>query len=45
MIKNPPNESVNQWKFVDDMSLLEKCRKNSKSSALEILEDIASEAD
>ena len=44
MINNLANESADRWKFVDDMSLLEKCRRNIKSSAMEILEDVASEA-
>ncbi|XP_065563082.1 uncharacterized protein LOC136029005 [Artemia franciscana] len=44
MINSLTNESANRWKFVDDMSLLKKCRKNTKSSAMEILEDVASEA-
>ena len=44
MINNLANESANWWKFVDETPLLEKCRKKIKSSAMEILEDVASEA-
>ena len=44
MINNLANESANRWKLMDDMSLLKKYRKNIKSSAMEILEDVASEA-
>ena len=44
MINNLANESANRWKFVDNMSLLEKCRRNINSSAIEILEEVASEA-
>ena len=34
MMNNPANGSADRWKFLDDMSLLEKCRKNIKSSAM-----------
>ena len=44
MINNLANESADRWKLVDDMWLLEKCRRNIKSSATEILEDVASKA-
>ena len=43
MVNNFADDSADRWKFVDDMSLLEKCRRNIKSSAMAILEDLASE--
>ena len=44
MINKLTSKSADRWKFVDDMLLLEKCRRNIKSSAMEILEDVASES-
>ena len=45
MINNVANESADRWKFMDDISLLEKGGRNIKSRAMEILKDVASEAD
>jgi hypothetical protein len=44
MVNNLAEDIPLRWKFVDDMTLLEVARKNIKSSPLEILEDIATEA-
>ena len=45
IINGLATEHTDCWKFVDDMSLLEKSfRKNLKSSAMEIMEDISSDA-
>ena len=42
MINNLANELADRWEFVDDIPFLERCRRNIKSSAMEILEDIVS---
>ena len=44
MVNNLAEDIPLRWKFVDDMTLLEVARKNIKSSPLEILEDIATDA-
>ena len=43
MINNLAKESADWGNFMDDMSLLKKSRRSIMSSAMGILEDVASE--